>query len=73
MQQVGKFIVIAGLMIAVIGALIWLLGDRLHWFGNLPGDIRVERENFRFYFPITTMVILSIGVSVILWIIRRFI
>lgn len=73
MQQVGKFIVIAGLMIAVIGVLIWLLGDRLHWFGNLPGDIRVERENFRFYFPITTMVILSIAVSVILWIIRRFI
>lgn len=72
MQQMGKYLLIIGLVVAVVGAVIWLLGDKLHWFGNLPGDIRVERENFRFYFPITTMILLSIVLSLLLWIFRRF-
>ena len=72
MQQLGKYLLIIGLLLALVGGLMWLLGNKLHWFGNLPGDIRVERENFRFYFPITTMILLSIGISVLLWIFRRF-
>jgi len=42
------------------------------WSGHLPGDIRVEKENVRFYFPITTMILLSVVVSVILWILKKF-
>lgn len=72
MQQMGKYLLIIGVVIAIIGAAVWLLGDKLHWFGNLPGDIRVERENFKFYFPVTTMILLSIVLSVLLWIFRRF-
>ncbi len=72
MQHLGKYLLIIGVVVAIIGAAIWLLGDKLHWFGNLPGDVRVERENFKFYFPVTTMILLSIVLSVLLWIFRRF-
>ena len=40
-------------------------------FGQLPGDIVIERENFRFYFPITSMIVLSVIVSLILWLLRK--
>ena len=72
MQPIGKLLVIAGLGIALVGILIWLFGNKLNWFGNLPGDIRVERQNFRFYAPIVSMLLVSILLSGILWLIRRF-
>ena len=72
MQPFGKYIVIIGVIIVVIGLIVWLAGDRFNWFGNLPGDIRVERKNFRFYMPITTMILLSVLLSLLLWVFRRF-
>jgi hypothetical protein len=72
MQPIGKMIILAGLVIAFIGLIIWLLGDKLNWFGHLPGDIRVERPNFKFYAPIVSMLLLSIFISLLLWVIRRF-
>lgn len=72
MQPIGKYMVLAGIAIVVIGLVIWLAGDKLHWFGRLPGDIRVERENFRFFMPITSMILLSIVLSLLLWVFRRF-
>ncbi|QDH78584.1 DUF2905 domain-containing protein [Echinicola soli] len=65
-SETGKWIIGIGLAILVIGLLVYFLGDKLHWLGRLPGDIRVARENFSFYFPITTMILLSIIVSLIL-------
>ena len=72
MQPIGKIIILAGLVIAFLGFIIWLLGDKLNWFGHLPGDIRVERPNFKFYAPIVSMLLLSIFISLLLWVIRRF-
>ena len=72
MQPIGKMIILAGLVIAFVGLIIWLLGDKLNWFGHLPGDIRVERPNFKFYAPIVSMLLLSIFISLLLWVIRRF-
>jgi hypothetical protein len=72
MQPIGKIIILAGLVIAFLGLIIWLLGDKLNWFGHLPGDIRVERPNFKFYAPIISMLLLSIFISLLLWVIRRF-
>jgi hypothetical protein len=60
---------LAGLGLVLAGVL-WPWISRLP-LGRLPGDIVVERENFRFFFPITTMVIASVVVSLILWLFRR--
>ena len=72
MQPFGKIIVFLGLGIAAIGLLIWLFGNKLHWFGNLPGDVKVEKRNVRIYFPITTMLLLSVLLSLLLWLFRKF-
>ena len=71
MAQLGKILVITGILLVIAGLLIWLAGDRLNWIGRLPGDIRIERENMRFYFPITTMIMVSLIVSFILWVVRK--
>ena len=64
-------LVIIGILIAVFG-LVWLLAPSIPWLGKLPGDIAIERENFRFYFPLTTCILLSILLTGILWLVRHF-
>ena len=71
-MQAGKYIIVAGIVIVVIGVIVYFFHDKLGWIGRLPGDIRIEKENFRFYFPITTMILASILVSVVIQIIRKF-
>jgi hypothetical protein len=70
-QNTGKWIVIAGVGVIVIGIIIYFLHDKLNWIGRLPGDIRVERENFRFYFPITTMILFSLVLTALIHIMKR--
>lgn len=70
-SDTGKYIMLIGGAIVIIGLVIYFFHDKLHWIGHLPGDIRVEKENFRFYFPITTMIVFSILLTVIVNIIRR--
>ena len=70
-SNTGKYIILAGALIVLVGLIIYFFHDKLHWVGRLPGDIRIEKENFRFYFPITTMILLSVAVSGFVWIIRR--
>lgn len=64
--QLAKGIILIGVLLVIAGTLFYFFHDKLHWIGRLPGDIRVERENFRFYFPITTMILLSILLTVLL-------
>jgi hypothetical protein len=71
MQQAGKILIFAGLVLIVIGVVLYLLPGKFGWFGNLPGDIRIKRENFQFYFPLTTMILISVFLSLLLWIIRK--
>lgn len=71
-QHTGKIIIVAGMIIVLLGVIIFFFHDKFNWLGKLPGDIRVEKEHFRFYFPITTMILISIVISVILWVIKRF-
>ena len=68
----GKFLIIAGIIIVVVGVIFYFFHDKLRWIGHLPGDIRVEKKNFRFYFPITTMILLSLLLTVIINIIKKF-
>ena len=71
-QNTGRYIIGIGAIIIIIGLMIYFFHNKLHWIGRLPGDIRVEKENFRFYFPITTMILLSLVLTLIVNIIRRF-
>lgn len=70
MENIGKLILSLGVVLVIIGVGLWLFADKLGWLGNLPGDIKVERPGFTFYFPIATMVLVSIGLSVAMWLIN---
>ncbi len=67
----GWLLVIVGLLIATIG-LVWLLAPSIPWFGRLPGDIVIERGSSRFYFPVTTCVIVSLLLTALMWLTRHF-
>jgi formate hydrogenlyase subunit 3/multisubunit Na+/H+ antiporter MnhD subunit len=73
MAPLGKVLIIIGLLIALLGLLVWggssiPLVNRL---GRLPGDIYIRRDNFTFYFPITTAIVLSIVISLLIGLLRR--
>jgi hypothetical protein len=71
-SETGKYIIAAGLLITIAGIVIYFFHNKLHWVGRLPGDIRVERENFSFYFPFTTGIIFSILLAIIIQAIKKF-
>ena len=72
--NLGKWLMVAGVLLALTGALIWLTGGKgwFGWLGRLPGDIRIETKNGGFYFPLTTCLLLSAVVSLLLALWRRF-
>jgi hypothetical protein len=65
MENLGKLLLVAGLMIAVLGGVI-MLGGRVPFLGNLPGDLSFERDGVRVYLPIATSILLSIVLTVAL-------
>ncbi|MEX0784806.1 MAG: DUF2905 domain-containing protein, partial [Dehalococcoidia bacterium] len=69
-RSAGFAIVIVGFVVVAVGLLA--MTGALSWVGRLPGDIRYESGNTRVYVPITTMVLLSVGLSVVLYVVRRF-
>ena len=71
MENTGKIIAGVGVLLVFVGLTIWLLGDKLGWFGRLPGDIRIQTENFSCFVPITSMVIISVVLSILLTLIGR--
>lgn len=70
MSDMGRLLMIAGAVIFAVGAL-FLLGGRLPWFGNLPGDVRVQRGNFTLFMPCATMIIVSVLLTVVLNVVAR--
>lgn len=72
MAGLGKLLLISGLLVAAVGAL-FLLGERFPWLrlGRLPGDLAVERERFKLYVPLGTSLLLSLVVSLVLWLLSR--
>lgn len=71
MEQIGKMMILAGLLIAVVG-ILFMLGGKLPFFGKLPGDIAIHRENVSFYFPLTTSIAISILLTLVFWLISYF-
>ena len=70
MPEMGKFLLILGVVVARLGLLLWG-GFAPKWLGRLPGDIRIERGNSAFYFPIVTCIIISVMMTLLLSIFRR--
>ncbi len=66
-----KLLITVGVILVIIGVL-WQLGGKIFPFGKLPGDILIKKENTTFYFPIVTSIVLSVVISLILFIIGRF-
>ncbi|MCH8556587.1 MAG: DUF2905 domain-containing protein [Balneolia bacterium] len=68
----GRIIVIIGILIVLAGLIIMFFGNKLSWIGNLPGDIRIERGNTRIYFPVVTMILVSIILTIVIRLFQRF-
>lgn len=69
-RAIGALLVVGGVIVIGIGLLAW--SGALSWFGRLPGDIRIERDNFRVYVPIVSMLLVSVVISLVLYVARRF-
>ena len=70
MNEIGKVLVVVGVVIVAIGLLLWS-GIGRSWLGRLPGDIHYTKGNFSFHFPIITCLLLSLLLTVILWLFRK--
>ena len=73
MRELGKMLVYAGLVLAAIGALVWLTarpGGLPLRLGRLPGDIAYQGKHGAFYFPVVTCILLSVGLTLLLWLVQ---
>ena len=70
MQEIGRTVIVLGIILALIGSVL-SVGDRLPFIGKLPGDILIKRDNFTFFAPITTSIIISLVLTLIVNIIAR--
>lgn len=70
MNGMGRLLIILGLILLASGIII-SFAPRIPWLGRLPGDIIIKKENFSFYFPLASCILLSLVLSLILWLFRR--
>ena len=70
LQYIGKFLIVFGAIVIAIGGLL-LLSGRVPWLGRLPGDIVIQKRNFTFYFPLATSILLSLILTLLLWILGK--
>ncbi len=70
MNDLGKMLVVVGLLIAAVGVLLWS-GLGRSWLGRLPGDVHYSKGSFSIYFPLMTCILISIVLSLILWLFRK--
>ena len=69
-QSFGTWLILAGIVLLAVGVLVNC--GMLSWFGRLPGDIRIERDNVRFYFPLVTMIVVSAALALVVYLIGKF-
>jgi len=69
-QSFGKLMLYAGVFLVVLG-LLFFFGDKIPFLGRLPGDIYIKKKNFTFYFPIVTSILLSLLISLIIYLFRK--
>jgi len=74
MTDLGKILLGVGIVMVILGAALWLAGSflgKVPWIGRLPGDIYIERGNFRFYFPLATSILVSILLTLLFMLFGR--
>ncbi len=71
MTNIAKLLISIGVLFIIMGLFTWLFGGFFSWFGKLPGDIRIQNENFSFYAPITSMIIISLILNLIIYIFSK--
>ena len=71
MPEIGKLLVLAGAVLVLLGIVLWS-GFGGSWLGRLPGDIRIERDLVRIYIPLVSMLLLSVALSLLLYLLNRF-
>ncbi|HUJ79192.1 MAG TPA: DUF2905 domain-containing protein [Nitrospiria bacterium] len=71
MQDLGRLLVVFGILLVAVGGILMATGKSPSWLGRLPGDIVIQRRNFSFYFPLATSLIISIVLSLLLWLFSR--
>ena len=74
MADVGRMLMLLGVVLVVVGVVLWLggaVGGKVPFLGRLPGDIHVQRGNWSFYFPLTTSILLSIVLTLVLALLSR--
>ncbi len=70
MTETGKWLIAVGFLVVITGLILYFFGNPLRWIGHLPGDVKIEKENFRFYFPLTTMILFSLVVNLVIRLVR---
>jgi Protein of unknown function (DUF2905) len=70
MDGLGKALIYLGLLLVVLGV-IFSFGGKIPWLGHLPGDIYIQRERFTFYFPLGTCIVISVIITVVLYLFKR--
>jgi hypothetical protein len=74
MVDLGRMLVLLGVVLVVVGGMLWLggaVGGKVPFLGRLPGDFHVERGSWSFYFPLTTSIVLSLVLTLILALLSR--
>ena len=71
MSSISKLLISIGLLFIIMGLLTWLFGGLFSWFGKLPGDIRIQGENYFIYAPISSMLLISIILNIIFYIFSK--
>jgi hypothetical protein len=70
MSELGRLLMIIGAILVVVGVVLWL-SPKIPWLGRLPGDIVIKRENFSFYFPLGTSILISLILTLVLYLFRK--
>jgi DUF2905 family protein len=70
MGDLGRLLIVFGILIAIVGVVLTVAG-RVPWLGRLPGDIHIQRGNWTFYFPLATSLLVSVGLSLLLYLFGR--
>ena len=68
----GRWFIITGIVLIIIGFILYLAPNIFSWFGKLPGDIRIEKENSKVFIPVTSMIIISIALTILINLFRFF-